>query len=315
MKALIVGPNGSLEITEKKDPVVGTGEVLIRIRAAGINNADLGQKKGVYPAPADSPKDILGLEFAGEVIATGPFASRFSLGDRVMGVVGGGAQAELIAVHERLLMLVPPSLSWEQAGGFPEAFVTAHDALFTQGGLRPGERVLINGAAGGVGVAGVQIAAAAGAEVIASVRNPSSRLAVLKLGAAQAVDPAEAEAHGPYDVILELVGATNFESNLRSLNLGGRIIFIGSTSGREAKLDLGLLGMKRATIRASMLRSRPLEGKATAARAVEREVLPFVTRGKITVPIAATYPLDQAVQAYDAFSTPGKLGKIVFVLK
>ncbi len=142
--------------------------MLVRIRAARINNADVAQRAGVYPAPPGSPPDIPGLEFAGEVVAIGPSANRFSIGDRVMAVVGGDAQAELLAVRERQLMPVPEGLDWVQAGGFPEAFITAHDALFTQAGLRPGERVLINGAAGGVGIAGVQIAAAAGAEVIAS---------------------------------------------------------------------------------------------------------------------------------------------------
>jgi NADPH:quinone reductase len=304
---------GVLEIREQINPEAGAGEVLVRVRAAGVNNADLRQRMGLYPAPADSPQKIPGLEFAGEVVATGILANRFSIGDRVMGVVGGGAQAELLSVHERLLMPVPPSLTWEQAGGFPGAFVTAHDALFTQGNLRPGERVLINGAAGGVGVAGVQMAAAAGAEVIASVRTPDNRRAVLDLGATKVIDPSEAETNGPYDVVMELVGATNFESDLRSLNLGGRIIIVGASSGTDAKLNLGLLGGKRATIRGSTLRARPLEGKAIAARAAERDVLPFVASGRITMPIAAKYPLEEAATAYDAYSAKGKLGKITLI--
>ncbi len=313
MRAVTIEPEGVLAIREHRDPEAGVGEVLVRIRAAGVNKADLGQRAGVYPAPFGSPPDIPGLEFAGEVMSVGPLAKRFSVGDRVMGVVGGGAQAELLPVHERQVMLVPDALSWEQAGGFPEAFVTAHDALFTQGGLRPGERVLITGAAGGVGSAAVQIATATGAEVIASVRNPDSREAVRRWGATKAIDPAEAEANGPYDVVLELVGASNFESDLRSLNLGGRIIFIGSSSGFEAKLDFMLLAGKRATVRGSTLRSRPLEEKALAARAVEREVIPLVASRKVTVPIAATYALAEAAIAYDAFGQSGKLGKIVLI--
>jgi NADPH:quinone reductase len=313
MRAITVEPEGVLAIREHPNPEPGVGEVLVRIRAAGLNLGDLGQRMGLYPAPAGSPATIPGLEFAGEVVAAGTSAGRFSVGDRVMGVVGGGGQAEFLAVHERLLMPVPDSLSWEQAGGFPEAFVTAHDALCTQAGVRPGDRVLINGAAGGVGVAGVQIATAAGAEVIASVRNPGNRDAVRSLGAAKAIDPSELEANGPYDVVLELIGATNFETDLRSLNLGGRIVIIGASSGMDAKLDFGLLGMKRATVRGSTLRSRPLEGKADAARAVEREVLPLVTSGRITVPIAATYSFDEATTAYDAFRGRGKLGKIVLL--
>ena len=313
MRAVTLEPKGVLAIKEHKDLKPSVGEVLVAIRAAGLNYADLGQRMGAYPPPPGSPPDIPGLELAGEVAAAGPSAGRFSIGDRVMGIVGGGAQAELLAVHERQLMPVPDSLTWEQAGGFPEAFITAHDALFTQAGLRPGDRLLINGAAGGVGVAAVQMAALAGAEVIASVRNPHNRDAVLGLGAQKAVDPAEAESNGLFDVILELVGAGNFESDLRSLNLGGRIIVIGASSGAEARLDLGLLGQKRATIRSSMLRSRPLEGKAVASRAVEREVLPFVARGKITVPIAATYPFEEVNVAYDSFRGKGKLGKIVLL--
>ncbi|MET0455691.1 MAG: zinc-binding dehydrogenase [Mycobacterium sp.] len=288
--------------------------MLVRIHAAGVNFADLGQRMGVYPAPVGSPPDIPGLELAGEVVAKGPFAERFAIGDRVMGVVGGGAQAQFLAVHERQLMPIPAAQTWEQAGGFPEAFVTAHDALVTQGRARPGDRVLITGAAGGVGVAGVQIAATAGAEVIASVRNFDNRDAIVKLGAAQAIDPTEAEENGPYDVILELIGAPNFESDLRSLNVRGRIVVIG---GRPEKLDattaLGLLGQKRGTVSASTLRSRPLEERANAARAVEREVLPFLAKGKITVPIADTYPLDDAARAYDSFRGRGKLGKIVLL--
>jgi NADPH:quinone reductase len=313
MRAITIEPQGVLAIREQRDPDAGVGEVLVRIRAAGVNMADLGQRAGVYPAPFGSPPDIPGLEFAGEVVSLGSLAKRFSVGDRVMGVVGGGAQADLLTVHERQLMLVPDALSWEQAGGFPEAFVTAHDALFTQGGLRPGERVLITGAAGGVGGAGVQIAAAAGAGVIASVRNPDNREAVRRLGAIKAIDPAVTEANGPYDVVLELVGASNFESNLRSLNQGGRIVFIGSSSGTEAKLDFMLLAGKRATVRGSTLRSRPLEEKALATRAVEREVIPLVASRKITVPIAATYALTEAAVAYDAFGKPGKLGKIILL--
>jgi len=313
-KAVTIESKGILAIRDHANPEAGVGEVLVRIHAAGVNNGDLGQLAGLYPAPSGSAPDIPGLELAGEVVAIGTSATRFAVGDRVMAIVGGGAQAELLAVHERQLMPVPQALGWEQAGGFAEAFITAHDALFTQGGLRPGERVLINGAAGGVGVAGVQMAAAAGAEVIASVRSPGSRDAIGRLGAAKAIDPTEAEAGGPYDVVMELVGATNFEANLRSLSSGGRIVIIGAGSGREAKLDLGLLAAKRATVRGSTLRARSMEEKATAARAVEREVVPLVASGKITVPIAATYPLAEAAAAYDAFRRSGKVGKIVLTV-
>src|SRR3954468_4770868 len=205
--------NGSVVIEEHRDPGPQRGEVLVRVHAAGLNGADMLQRKGAYPAPPGSPEDIPGLELAGEVVARGPHAERFQEADRVMAVVGGGGQAELAGVHERAAMPVPDALDWPAAGGFPEVFTTAHDAVFTQAGLQPGERLLVHGAAGGVGTAAIQLGASAGARVTATVRNPDARPAVEELGAS-AIDPSEFEDRGPYDVILELVGAPNFPGNL-----------------------------------------------------------------------------------------------------
>ena len=162
---------GKLRWASRPDPVPGDNEIVVAVKAAGINAADLMQRQGFYPAPPGVPADIPGLEMAGEVVAVGSRVSRFVLGDRVMAVVGGGAQAEMAAVDERCALPVPAGLSWEEAGGFPEAFSTAHDALFTQCRLAMGERVLVTAAAGGVGTAGVQLAAVAGASVVASVRS------------------------------------------------------------------------------------------------------------------------------------------------
>src|SRR5437899_7774247 len=164
-----------VDVAERPDPAPERGEVLVRVRAAGVNSADLMQMRGGYPAPPGSPPDIPGLELAGEVVATGRDVTRFAPGDRVMAVVGGGAQAELALVHERHALPVPDGLGWDEAGGFPEAFTTAHDALFTQCGLAMGERVCVHGAAGGVGTAAVQLAAAAGCRVTATVRRPELR--------------------------------------------------------------------------------------------------------------------------------------------
>src|SRR3954447_16687006 len=174
MRAVTVRDEG-VAVEEHPDPRPQAGEVLVRVRAAGINGADVLQMRGRYPAPPGSPADIPGLEVAGEVGELGPGALRFELGDRVMGVVGGGGQAELIAVNERLVMPVPDELEWVPAGGVPEAFTTAHDALFTQAGLRCGERLLVHGAAGGVGTAAIQLGQMAGARVTATVRDPASR--------------------------------------------------------------------------------------------------------------------------------------------
>jgi NADPH:quinone reductase-like Zn-dependent oxidoreductase len=205
---------------------------------------------------------------------------------------------------------VPDGLTWEAAGGFPEAFTTAHDALFTQAGLGPGERVCVHGAAGGVGTAAVQLAVAAGASVVATVRNPERRADVAALGA-EVVEPEGFGAHGPFDVILELIGGPNLDADIKALAIGGRITVIGVGAGAKAEINLlGLMGV-RGRIHGSTLRARPLEGKAAAARAVENAVLPLLTAGRLTVPIAASFPLADATAAYDAFSTGGKLGKIV----
>jgi NADPH:quinone reductase len=301
-----------LTLKERDDPVPGANQVLVEVRAAGINGADIHQRAGRYPAPPGDPQDIPGLELAGEVSALGPGAARFSEGDRVMAVVGGGGQAELAVVHERAAMPVPDGLDWAQAGGLPEVFVTAHDALFTQAGLRPGENLLVHGGAGGVGTAAVQLGRATGARVTATVRNEDLRGEVEKLGA-RAIAPDGFEDQGPYDVILELVGAPNLAGNVKALAPQGRIVVIGIGAGAKGELNLGALMGKRGRISASTLRSRPLEEKAIAARLVEREVLPLFEDGALTVPVAATYPLDEAEAAYERFTAGGKLGKVVLL--
>ena len=305
--------DGALSVDEHPDPAPGAGQVLVAVKAAGLNGADMLQRKGGYPAPPGEPQDIPGLELAGEVVGLGPGAQRFEEGDRVMAVVGGGGQAELAVVHERAAMPVPEVLDWPRAGGTPEVFVTAHDALFSQAGLRPGERLLVHGAAGGVGTAAVQLGRAAGAGVTATVRNEALRSRVDELGAT-AIDPEGFGEHGPFDVILELVGAPNLADNLGALAAGGRIVVIGVGVGFKAELNLLAVMGKRATIRGSTLRARPLEEKAAAMRAVEKEVLPLFDRGGIDVPVAETFPLEQAEAAYDRFAEGGKLGKIVITL-
>lgn len=304
--------DGELRVEEHPDPEPGTGEVLVRVRAAGVNGADLLQRRGRYPAPPGSPQDIPGLELAGEVAAVGPGVRRFQVGDRVMAIVGGGGQAELAVVHERQLMRVPDALDWPAAGGFPEVFTTAHDALFSQARLGAGERLLVHGAAGGVGTAAIQLGRAAGARVTATVRNAELRPQVAELGA-EAIAPEGFERHGPFDVILELVGAPNLAANVDALATGGRIVVIGIGAGAKGELNLAKLMARRGSLHASTLRARPLEEKALTARALERHVLPLVERGALRVPIAATYPLADAAQAYERFAAGGKLGKIVLL--
>jgi putative PIG3 family NAD(P)H quinone oxidoreductase len=302
-----------LVVEDRPDPKPGRGELLVRVRAAGLNGADMLQRRGGYPAPPGSPEDIPGLELAGEVVGLGEGARRFAEGDRVMAIVGGGGQAELAVLHERAAMPVPDGIEWRQAGGLPEVFTTAHDALFSQAGLRPGEHLLVHGAAGGVGTAAVQLGRAAGARVTATVRRKELRPGVEELGA-RAIAPEGFEGEGPFDVILELVGAANLAGNLEALGTGGRISVIGvGGTGPKAEINLVAVMQKRARIHGSTLRARPLEQKAEAMRLVEKEVLPNFTNGTLRVPVAETFELDRAEEAYTRFESGGKLGKIVLL--
>ena len=301
-----------VEVADHPDPEPGAGELLVRVRGAGLNGADVMQRKGFYPAPPGAPKDIPGLELAGDVVARGLGAERFAEGDRVMSIVGGGGQAELAIIHERLAMPVPEGLDWPAAGGLPEVFFTAHDALFTQARLAPGERLLVHGGAGGVGTAAVQLGRAVGARVTATVRREELRPEVERLGA-KAIDPEGFEETGPYDVVLELVGAPNLAGNLKALELTGRIVVIGIGAGATAELNLRDLMGKRATLGGSTMRARPLEEKAIASRLLERQVLPLFEDGRLEVPVAATFPLEEAAPAYERFEAGGKLGKIVLL--
>ena len=305
--------DGQIVVEEHPDPAPGPGDVLVRVRAAGINGADILQMRGRYPAPPGSPPDIPGLEFAGEVVACGDAVQRFEVGDRVMAVVGGGGQAELIAVNERLAIPVPEELDWTAAGGVPEVFTTAHDALFTQAVLLAGERLLVHGGAGGVGVAGVQLGVMAGARVTATVRDEHAREQVTALGA-NAIAPDGFEDAGPFDVILELVGAPNLSLDLNALAERGRICVIGIGAGAKAEINLALLMARRGRIHGSTLRARSLEDKAQAARLVERVVLPGFASGDLSVPVTAEFPLDRAAEAYERFQASGKLGKIVLTI-
>jgi NADPH:quinone reductase len=282
----------------------------VRVRAAGLNGADMLQLAGRYPAPPGAPPDIPGLELAGEVVEAGAGVERFEPGDRVMAIVAGGGQAELALVSERVAMPVPDELDWTAAGGVPEVFTTAHDALFTQAQLIVGERLLVHGAAGGVGMAAVQLGTMAGARVTATVRDPRSRERIGALGV-NALDPAEFAESGPFDVILELVGAPNFPANLAALADLGRICVIGVGAGAKIELDLRALMGKRARIHGSVLRARSLEDKAATARLVEKAVLPGFASGDLSVPVAATFALDDVAAAYERFKAGGKLGKIV----
>jgi NADPH2:quinone reductase len=302
--------DGSIAVREHPDPRPQAGELLVRVRAAGLNGADMLQLRGAYPAPPGAPQDIPGLELAGEVVECGDGVQRFEPGDRVMAVVAGGAQAELAVVHERLAIPVPDELDWEAAGGVPECFTVGHDALFTQARLGTGERLLVHGGAGGVGMAAVQLGQMAGARVTATVRDEGCReqISALEVNAIAPDDFVEA---GPFDVILELVGAPNWPGNLDALAGKGRISVIGVGAGPKVEINLHVLMAKRGAIFASTLRARSLEDKAAAARLVEKMVLPGFVSGDLSVFVAETFALDDVAAAYERFQAGAKLGKIV----
>jgi NADPH:quinone reductase len=296
---------------ERPDPDPGDHEVIVAVRAAAVNGADLSQRTGTYPAPPGWPQDIPGLEMAGEVVAAGRSVTRFAVGDRVMALVGGGAQAELAAVDEAHALAAPAGLSWPEAGGFMEAYATAYDALFGQAGLTLGDRVLVTGAAGGVGTAAVQLAAVAGARVVASVRDREQHAVVAALGAAEVVEPGDVAAHGPYDVVLELVGAASLPSVLGALATSARVVVIGIGSGAAVQVDLSTLMRARARLSASTLRARPSGEKAVLVARLGSQVVPALAEGRLRVPVAATFPLADAAAAYKRFAAGGKVGKIV----
>ena len=305
--------DGGLHWAEHPDPEAGPGEVVVDVAAAGVNGGDLLQRRGLYPAPPGWPADVPGLEFAGTVRSCGEGAVRFTAGTRVMGICGGGGQAEQVVVPESTLLTVPDGIDLVAAGGFPEVFSTAQDALFTQADLCEDDTVLISGAAGGVGTAAVQLAAVAGARVVASVRNPDHHDRVRELGADVVIAPDAVADHGPYDISLELVGAAGVEAVLPYLATGARVVVIGVGAGARAQVDLLAIMGARATLGGSTLRARTTEEKAEVAWLVESRAVHLLGTGAVRVPVAATFPMADATAAYDRFAEGGKLGKIVLV--
>jgi putative PIG3 family NAD(P)H quinone oxidoreductase len=323
MKAVVfagAGGNEVVRIEERADPVPGAEDVVVRVHYAGLNPADVAQRAGRYPAPPGSPADVPGLEVAGVVESCGDRVVAWRAGDRVFGLVGGGGLADRVLVHERCLAAVPEALDEQEAAAVPEAFITAHDAVCTQAGLRPGETLVVHGAGGGVGNAGVQIGILAGARVLGTVRNDAARKAVAALGAEPVDDAGFADSvlaatggRGA-DVVLELVGAPHFPGNLDSLAPKGRIVVVGVGAGHDVEVSLRLLMMKRASVRGTMLRARPLEEKAAAVRAFEREVAPGLASGRLRPIVDSVFPAERVAEAFDRLEASGKVGKVLIEL-
>ena len=308
------GGNEVVSLTERPDPVPTAHEVLVAARFAGVNWADVAQRRGNYPPPPGAPQDIPGLEVAGTVVAAGEAVRAWRTGDRVFGLVGGGGLADRVAVHERHIVAIPDGMADDVAAAVPEAYMTAHDAVFTQAGLAMGEVLLVNGANGAVGSAGVRLALAAGARVVACVRTPESARGLAAEGAAVATPDeatAAAAALGGADVVLELVGAPNLGRDFAALALKGRIIVVGTDAGADAQVSLRALMGKRATLRGTVLRARPMDEKATAVQAFARSVVPLLAAGRAQPDIDRVFPAEQVTAAFDHLARPGKTGKVL----
>jgi NADPH:quinone reductase-like Zn-dependent oxidoreductase len=308
------GGNEVIRIEERPDPSPGPDEVVLSVRYASINPADLAQVAGNYPAPVGSPPDIPGIEVSGTVVARGAAARRFEEGARAFGLVGGGGFADHVVVNERHLAPVPDRLDEQGAAAVPEAFITAHDAIVSQAGLRLGDTFLVNGANGGVGTAAIQIAVAAGARVFANARTTSLHPKLAELGA-EPVTPDDyverVKAAGGADVVLELVGAQNLEGSFDALRLKGRVVIVGTGAGGDAPIQLRWLMGKRARMMGTVLRARPLEEKANAVQAFAHEVVPLLADGRAKPIVDSVYPVERVGDALDHMREAGKLGCVL----
>jgi len=308
------GGNEVVRFTGRPDPVPGDHEVLIAARFAGVNWADVAQRAGHYPAPPGSPADIPGLEVAGLVQATGREVRAWQAGDRVFGIVGGGGLADRVVAHERHLAAVPDGLGEDTAAAVPEAYITAHDAIFTRCGLELGEVLLVTGANGAVGSAAVALGLAAGARVVASVRSVGAGDALAAAGAiVTGPDKVAGElaALGGAGVVLELIGAQNLEADFAVLAMKGRIVVVGTPAGADGAISLRALMGKRASLYGTMLRARPLDEKAAAVQTFARSVVPLLAAGQALPRIDRVFPAAEAAAAFDYLVRPGKSGKVL----
>lgn len=326
MRAITIPVPGGPEAlvpTDRPDPTPSRGEVRVRVRAAGVNRADLLQRMGRYPAPADAPQDIPGLEYAGVVDALGEGVTELAVGDRVFGLVPGGAYAERITVHARGVARLPDGLTFVEGGAIPEAFITAYDAMVTQAGLAAGERVLVQAAGSGVGTAALQIARAIGATAIGTARTAAKlerarglglSHGVVAQGGAFAQGVLAATGGQGADVVLELVGGQYVAEDLGCVAPLGRIILVGMLAGGSVELDLGALLRRRVTLRGTVLRSRPLEERLVAMQAFSRHLVPLFESGALRPVVDRVFPLERAADAHAYVATNDGFGKVVLEL-
>jgi len=325
MRAIKIVSHGGvegLEVGEAEQPQAAGDRVRVRVRAAALNRADLLQRRGLYPAPAGAPADIPGLEFAGEVEALGADARLWRTGQRVYGITGGGAQAEYVVVPENTLAEIPHNLSWEEAAAVPEAFITAHDALFTQGNLALGERVVVHAAGSGVGLAALQLASAAGAQTLGTARTGDKLERARAYGLDEAcvmsddpqkfADAAKTWTHGAgVELILDLVGANYLAANLDALAPRGRLLLVGTMGGASAPLDFRQVMGKRLRITGTVLRARSAEEKARATRLFAAHVAPLFARGTLRPVIDSIYDMRDIRDAHLRLESNETFGKVV----
>ena len=313
------GPVG-LRVEEVPAPIPGPDEILVRVKATALNRADLLQTMGLYPAPAGVPADSPGLEYAGEVAAVGARVSRWKTGDRVMGLVAGGAWAEQLVTHEREALAIPPGLSFSDAAAIPEAFTTSWDALVLQGGMGVGSKVLIHAVASGVGTAALQLCRAFGALAIGTGRNAAKLERAKALGLPHAVlvgkdaqfaDAVKQHAPGGVDVVLDLVGGDWVPQSLDALAPRGTLMLVGLVAGASADVPLRTVLGKRLRVQGTTLRARPLEEKIAVAREFERRVLPLFTSGALRPVIDAVLPMTELEPALARLASNDTFGKLV----
>jgi putative PIG3 family NAD(P)H quinone oxidoreductase len=326
MRAVVITRFGGPEVLEIQDvpePQPGPDEVLVHVRSSALNRADLLQRLGGYAAPPDAPQNISGLEFAGEVAALGENAHRWHKGDRVMGIIGGGAHAEVVKTHQDSLASVPPNLDWPDAGAVSEVFITAHDAL-QQAGFKAGEKVLIHAVGSGVGLAATQIVRALGGRAFGTSRTPDKIERAKQFGLESGFvvpEPSSlaglfgfAETVGGFDVVLDLNGGPYFAASLEAMALKARIILIGGVAGGKTNVDLYQILRKRLHIIGTVLRARSLEEKIAITTAFTREVVPLLASGTIQPVIDSVFPLEQIQKAHRRLESNETFGKVVLTL-
>lgn len=324
MKAVYIKEFGgleNLEVREVPDPPKPVGsQVLVRVRSAGLNRADLLQRKGIYPAPAGYSSQIPGLEFAGDVAEIGDTVSGFKISDRIMGITAGEAQAEYILTDASVLVAIPENLNFNEAGAIPEAFITAHDAIITQCDLRGGESILIHAAGSGVGLAAIQLAKAAGAITIGTSRTADKLSRCAEFGLDNSIVASDSkfaqkvleitDGRG-VDVILDLVGASYFDENLASLASKGRLILVGLTGGRKAEFDMGIALHKRLKVMGTVLRGRTIEEKAEVTNSFADFALPLFKNGSLRPNLDRVFNMGEVGKAHEYLESNESFGKVV----